>query len=206
MFKKTFVILAMIGLMLPSFVFAQSGDFGLDQAVEGTALKDFKAKNTDIPSLIGTIVGVVLSFVGAIFFLLILYAGFLWMTAFGSSEKVDKAKDIVQHAAVGLIIVLAAYAISTFVFSALTGATNSGSGSTNSTAHIPNTKCVPNGDNNLVWSNDGSTCITKCEYIYPSGTCQNKSNTCSKPYVPNICPGSDSNFQCCPPGGSQINI
>jgi len=47
------------------------------------------------------------------------------MTAFGSSEKADKAKSILEHAAIGLVIVLAAYAISTFVFSSLTGATNS---------------------------------------------------------------------------------
>ena len=109
-----------MGLMIPSFAFAD--EFGLDAATEGTKL--IKAESgvsaaDAIPNFIGTIVGVVLSFVGAIFFLLILYAGFLWMTAFGSPEKVDKAKNILEHAAVGLIIVLAAYAISRFVFSSL---------------------------------------------------------------------------------------
>ncbi len=121
-FKKVFIILAMMGAMIPSFAFADS--FGLDNAAKGTALENFKTTNTDIPNLIGTIVGVALSFVGAIFFLLILYAGFLWMTAFGAADKVDKAKSILEHAAVGLIIVLAAYAISKFVFGALTGATS----------------------------------------------------------------------------------
>jgi hypothetical protein len=43
------------------------------------------------------------------------------MTAFGVSDKVEKAKDILIHAAIGLVIVLAAYAISKFVFGALTG-------------------------------------------------------------------------------------
>ncbi len=122
MFKKIFVILAMIGLMLPSFAFAA---FGLEGASQGTGL--IKAGATvskdAVPELIGNIIAVALSFVGAIFFLLILYAGFLWMTAFGSSEKVDKAKSILEHAAAGLLIVLAAYAISKFVFSALTTAT-----------------------------------------------------------------------------------
>lgn len=109
----------MLGLMIPSFVFAD--DYGLGGAAGGTGLIQVKDTQTDVPNLIGRIVGVALSFVGAIFFLLILYAGFLWMTAFGSSEKVDKSKDILIHATTGLIIVLAAYAISRFVFSALTG-------------------------------------------------------------------------------------
>lgn len=116
-FKKTFVVLAMIGIMIPSsFAFAA---FGLEEAAEDTDLIQVKDTKTDIPDLIGSIVGVALSFVGAIFFLLILYAGFLWMTAFGATDKVDKAKNILEHAAVGLIIVLAAYAISRFVFSNL---------------------------------------------------------------------------------------
>lgn len=125
MFKKVFVILAMVGLMLPVFAFAA---FGLEGASQGTGLiKAGTAVSKDaIPELIGNIIAVVLSFVGAIFFLLILYSGFLWMTAFGSSEKVDKAKSILEHAAAGLLIVLAAYAISKFVFSALTTATTSG--------------------------------------------------------------------------------
>lgn len=118
-FKKIFVVLAMMGLMIPSFVFAD--DFGLKDATVGTKL--INANSTvdanAVPNLIGSIVGVALSFLGAIFFLLILYAGFLWMTAFGAQEKAEKAKSILEHAAVGLVIVLAAYAISRFVFSAL---------------------------------------------------------------------------------------
>ena len=124
--KKIFVILAMIGIIIPSsFAFAE---FGLEQAAQGTDLIGYEGgieTQDAIPNLIGSIVAVALSFVGAIFFLLILYAGFLWMTAFGSSEKVDKAKSILEHAAIGLVIVLAAYAISTFVFSSLTGAVDS---------------------------------------------------------------------------------
>src|SRR3989344_5680649 len=123
MIKKTFIIVAMLGLVIPSLAFAA---FGLEEASKNTGLikagQTVNAQST-IPELIGSIVGVALSFVGAVFFLLILYAGFLWMTAFGNTEKVDRAKSILEHAAVGLVIVLAAYAISKFVFGALTGAT-----------------------------------------------------------------------------------
>ncbi len=115
----------MLGIMIPSFAFAADPSYGLQGASKGTGLiNTVTGKPTlTVPQLIGQVIGVALSFVGAIFFILVLYAGFLWMTAFGSSEKVDKAKDILLHAAIGLVIVLAAYAISTFVFSALTGTT-----------------------------------------------------------------------------------
>ncbi|KKR34906.1 MAG: hypothetical protein UT67_C0005G0018 [Candidatus Magasanikbacteria bacterium GW2011_GWA2_40_10] len=126
--KKLFVVLVVMGAMIPSFAFAD--DFGLKGASQDTGLigqgQDVDAK-TRVPELIGSIIGIALSFVGAIFFLLILYAGFLWMTAFGASDKVEKAKDILIHAAIGLIIVLAAYAISKFVFSNL-GSLGAGSG------------------------------------------------------------------------------
>ena len=46
------------------------------------------------------------------------------MTAGGAAEKVQKAGKIMANAAIGLIIVLAAYAITTFVLQQLTSATS----------------------------------------------------------------------------------
>lgn len=140
-FKKTtvqvFILLLFIfGFTAPVMVSADN-NFGIKDAAKGTSLigggKTIDSTTT-IPELIGKIVGMVLSFVGAIFFLLILYAGLLWMIAFGNGEKVDKAKSIVEHAAVGLVIVLAAYAISRFVFSNLTDLGNNSQPSPNPTA------------------------------------------------------------------------
>lgn len=171
-FKKIFLLLAVVGAVVPSFALAQ---YGLEGASQGTGL--IKAgqtldASTEVPNLIGTIVGVALSFVGAIFFLLILYAGFLWMTSFGSSEKADKAKGILEHAAIGLLIVLSAYAISRFVFSNLPGGSSS-------TATTPATNA-----NNA------------CEAQYPNGVCQDNSFGCAGQYVVGLCPGA-ANIQCC---------
>jgi hypothetical protein len=44
-----------------------------------------------------------------------IYAGILWMTAQGNDQKVEKAKQMITEAIVGLIIVVAAYAIAYFV-------------------------------------------------------------------------------------------
>ena len=48
---------------------------------------------------------------GVLFFLLALYGGFLWMTARGDTEQVQKGKDILINAITGLVIVMLAYAI-----------------------------------------------------------------------------------------------
>lgn len=98
------------------------GNYGLDQTLGaksktdnrdvtlGDALKDFT-----IPTKIGQIVGAVLAFVGVIFFVIIIYGGFMWMTAGGNEEKVKKAIELIVQAVVGLIIIGAAYLITKFI-------------------------------------------------------------------------------------------
>ena len=75
---------------------------------------------------IADIIKIVLGFLGIIFLVLILYAGFSWMTSGGNEEKISKAKKIMTAAVVGAAIVLAAYAITFFVVDALLEATGSG--------------------------------------------------------------------------------
>jgi hypothetical protein len=60
-------------------------------------------------------ISLVLSFVGVLFMILMIYGGFIWMTARGNESNVDRAKKIVTAGVIGLIIVFASYAISYFV-------------------------------------------------------------------------------------------
>src|SRR3989339_740431 len=55
------------------------------------------------------------SAVGLIFFILIFYGGFSWMIARGNEQKVEKAKNTVIAASIGLVIVLASYAITILI-------------------------------------------------------------------------------------------
>ena len=59
----------------------------------------------------------VISIIGVVFIALMIYAGYLWMTARGNEEQVTKAKNLITAAVIGIIIVFAAYAISYFVIS-----------------------------------------------------------------------------------------
>jgi len=74
----------------------------------------------DIRSNLGSTLRVViegfLGLLGVIFIILIIIAGYNWMTAAGDEQKVTKAKDTIQRAIIGLIIILAAYSITYFVF------------------------------------------------------------------------------------------
>ncbi len=72
-----------------------------------------------LPDIIGNIVNIVLSFLGVLLLVYLIYAGFLWMTSGGDSKKADSAKSYIQNAIIGLIIILASFAISNFVISNL---------------------------------------------------------------------------------------
>ncbi len=69
-----------------------------------------------------------LGFLGVIAVCILLYAGWTWMTARGNEEKVEKAKRILKAATIGLVIIVASFAIVSFILSQLIGATGGGGG------------------------------------------------------------------------------
>ncbi len=72
-------------------------------------------------SVVAVIIKGFLGVLGIIFVILMIVAGFNWMTAAGEEEKINKAKDTLRAAIIGLIIVVSAYAITYFVFENLPG-------------------------------------------------------------------------------------
>ena len=65
--------------------------------------------------IIGEILQGAMLLIGVLFGILIIYGGYLWMTARGNEETVKKAIGILQTAIIGFIVVASAYAISDFV-------------------------------------------------------------------------------------------
>jgi len=76
---------------------------------------DSDSYNNFLQTKAGQIIGIVLSFVGVLFLILMIYAGILWMTAQGNEQQVAKAKGLLINGTIGLIIVFAAYAITSFI-------------------------------------------------------------------------------------------
>lgn len=68
-----------------------------------------------LATLIGSIVRIALVASGFIFFALIAYAGYIWMTAGGDDDDIKKATKIITRAGIGLIITILAGAITQFV-------------------------------------------------------------------------------------------
>lgn len=65
--------------------------------------------------LVGMTIGIGLGLLGVIFVILIIIAGYNWMMAAGDQEKITKAGSTIRNAIIGLLIVVAAYAIWTFI-------------------------------------------------------------------------------------------
>ncbi|MCR4313974.1 MAG: pilin [Candidatus Uhrbacteria bacterium] len=77
----------------------------------------------DIVDTIAQIVRIALGFLGVIAVLIILVGGFQWMTAGGNDDKVKLAKKRIFAGIIGLVIVISAYAIASFVINSLITAT-----------------------------------------------------------------------------------
>ncbi len=69
-----------------------------------------------LSNIIKLVIESFLSLLAIIFIILIIYAGFTWMTAGGDEAKVTKAKDTIQRSIIGIVIIIAAYSITYFVF------------------------------------------------------------------------------------------
>ena len=77
----------------------------------------------DPRGIAASVINVALGFLGIIAVGLILYAGFKWMTAGGSEDKITEARKLLVAGVIGLIIILAAFAIANFVLTQLIRAT-----------------------------------------------------------------------------------
>ena len=76
----------------------------------------------DLATTIASIIRVALGFLGVIAVVIILYGGLKWMNAGGDDPKIKKAQGLIFAGITGLIIILAAYAIASFVIGSITTA------------------------------------------------------------------------------------
>lgn len=77
----------------------------------------------DVRYTVARIINVALGLLGIVAVVLIVYAGFTWMTAGGNEEKIKSAQKTLMAAVIGLVIILSAYAITDFVVKELYTAT-----------------------------------------------------------------------------------
>ncbi|PIT95125.1 hypothetical protein COT96_01970 [Candidatus Falkowbacteria bacterium CG10_big_fil_rev_8_21_14_0_10_38_22] len=77
----------------------------------------------DPREIAAAVINVIMGFLGIVAVIIILIGGFKWMTASGNEDKVAEAKKLIVAGIIGLVIILAAFAITKFVLNQLLGAT-----------------------------------------------------------------------------------
>lgn len=110
-------VILFIVCLTPAFASAQGlkDAFGRKSPLENVAGQAGVKDVDSVGKVSGNIINVALSLVGLIFLLLMVYGGYLWMTARGDDSQVEKAQAIIRNAVIGLVLVLAAYAITKLV-------------------------------------------------------------------------------------------
>ncbi|MDP3900432.1 MAG: hypothetical protein Q8Q23_05115 [bacterium] len=142
-FKSFFLIITFLfALVAPYIVFAQIPGDDLRSTQSPSSETDPLQRvhiisqgtfNTDVGSSgIANIIANALkgftALLGIVFLILMLYGGYLWMSARGNEQQVEKAQSLIRSAVIGLIIIIAAYAITYFVISWVTGTGGGGGG------------------------------------------------------------------------------
>jgi Zn-dependent protease with chaperone function len=121
--SKHLISLAIVSLLvLPVFALKANAqaDFGINAVNNG--LNNALAGG-DPREMVGRIINVALGFLGVIAVVIILMGGFKWMTAAGNEDKVAEAKKLLGAGVIGLAIVLAAWAVATFIINSIYNAT-----------------------------------------------------------------------------------
>ncbi|NMC51112.1 hypothetical protein GYA54_00050 [Candidatus Kuenenbacteria bacterium] len=125
--KKNFLTIIIVVLIY--FLFASPFVFGntpvaeaykftnsLGNLAQNAGLtSDPSSPPVQLPTLIGRIIYYALGMVGVVFLILTIIAGLKWMLAGGNEEAVSKAKKAILDASLGVLVVLASYAITYFI-------------------------------------------------------------------------------------------
>lgn len=117
-----------LGSVLPAATFAQTvtgGRLGNPFDRSSDNLRNTQAgaevtASADLPTIIGRVINVLLGFLGIVLLFYVLLAGFKWMTAGGNEKATTEAKEMIKNAVIGMVIIVAGFAISNFVITQLT--------------------------------------------------------------------------------------
>lgn len=123
--KKILSIFFCLILFTPILVSAQEplGNLGSATGKAGEVATKAGVEKTKSPEVYATgIISGALAVLGIVFLILMVYGGFLWMTAKGDEGQAAKAKDTITMAVIGLMIVIASYAATQFIVKYIVGA------------------------------------------------------------------------------------
>jgi len=126
MFKAYYTTTAKLAilplLLLPATTNAQVPK-GLEQAQEsinsGGSAAIADSGSTDLLGIVAKLINIFIGLLGIIFVVLVIYAGWLRIASQGDAGKVEKSNKLLVEAVIGIVIIVAAYAIANFVIGAV---------------------------------------------------------------------------------------
>ena len=118
--KTLFAIVTAILLAMPAVSLAalNAGNTGLSAAGAGTGLNTGCSGTECVVTIIANVISIVLGFLGVVLLLIVMYAGFKWMTA-DKEDDVKNAKSMIKNAVIGTVVIAVSYAFSAFVIDTL---------------------------------------------------------------------------------------
>ncbi|MFA4833730.1 MAG: hypothetical protein WC619_02675 [Patescibacteria group bacterium] len=116
-----FLVLSVLNFRIADLALAQGfGPAGSEQAEAFRGKSGFAAATgSSFAGILAVVIQAFLGLLGVIFLVLMITAGYKWMTASGNEEKMTEAKETIWRAVIGLIITVSAYAITYFVFNSM---------------------------------------------------------------------------------------
>jgi len=120
--KKTAVALCVAVVFFVAKAALAQPNLGINSLAEGGV----QLGQTDIRIIVARIIEVFLGLLGMIAVVLIIYGGWLWMSAAGDAAKIAAAKKTLINAVIGLAIILSSFGITQFIISRLISATSGG--------------------------------------------------------------------------------
>ncbi len=151
-----FICLMMAIFIVGNFVLAQSADTLLFGGTENQIGNTIGLGEEDPRIIIANVIRVALGFLGIIALGLVIYSGWLWMTAGGNADNIEKAKKILVGALIGLLIILSSFLITTFILNRLLIATGGGGGTPCVSGTTQNCGC---GGNQICTAGFWGTCV-----------------------------------------------
>ncbi|HPL92869.1 MAG TPA: pilin [bacterium] len=91
----------------------------LDNVGKASGYSTSTSGEQGLVTIVGNILKIIFSVLGVVLLGFVLYGGFLWMTSGGNTDGVKKGKQMITNAVIGIVIVVSAYAISSFVMKQL---------------------------------------------------------------------------------------
>ena len=113
--------LTSLALMMTSFVPVHAQGGFISTKDNPGAVNSATGGQGDFRTLALTIVNFFLTFLGLIAVVMIIYGGFLYVTAAGNQEKIESAKKIIMYAIIGIVVILLSFAIVNTILGAGSG-------------------------------------------------------------------------------------